>query len=428
MPSPAALSGELGLLSLFDLGQLLMLNGATGALAVTRDGRRGFLYFDGGRIVNALDDEHRDGEGAALRMFAWRTGQFEFRPEAPGASRAIEVSTEALMLEAARRLDESGAGGGVTEKLVERAGAFEALREAFQTVARAGAGAGLPELGAAGSPFALLQESSDVLLVRPGRVPRLRRAGQWRDAAAAPTEPASYERLRGRLPEGDETGGGDVRSFPIAHADGHEFAITRVRGEHEALWVRAAGLTPTALAQLDGPLRVLRSLLESRSGLVLVAGADADAADRLLHACVAELLARRGATVLLVAGARRWRHDEGAGALALAAAADAPAMLREIAPAVAAFDVAHATVCGEALAAAPLVLVAVVSPDEDGAFARWRARMGPGAGEAFDNLLAATPVGVVFTPGTCAPGQPLPFTAARLATAAELPGPHREAA
>ena len=60
--------GELGLIGLFDLGQLLMLNGATGELAIERDGRRGYLYFDRGQVVN------RSGPGLGI-------------PGAPGLAR-----------------------------------------------------------------------------------------------------------------------------------------------------------------------------------------------------------------------------------------------------------------------------------------------------------------------------------------------------
>ena len=54
--------GELGLLSLFDLAQLLMLNGATGTLHVVSGGKKGLLRFEKGQIANAIDERLRDGE------------------------------------------------------------------------------------------------------------------------------------------------------------------------------------------------------------------------------------------------------------------------------------------------------------------------------------------------------------------------------
>src|SRR5258706_10165687 len=79
----AAFSGELGLLSLFDLGQLLALNRATGSLAVLSEGRRGFLFFNLGKLVNAVDEAMLEGESAAYRVLQWRGGTLPFPPPAP---------------------------------------------------------------------------------------------------------------------------------------------------------------------------------------------------------------------------------------------------------------------------------------------------------------------------------------------------------
>src|SRR5258706_8228241 len=79
----AAFSGELGLLSLFDLGQLLALNRATGSLAVLSEGRRGFLFFNLGKLVNAVDEAMLEGESAAYRVLQWRGGTLPVPPRAP---------------------------------------------------------------------------------------------------------------------------------------------------------------------------------------------------------------------------------------------------------------------------------------------------------------------------------------------------------
>jgi hypothetical protein len=103
------LVGELGLLSLFDLVQLLVLNGATGTLRVASSGRQGHFRFERGQVAGALDDQGPDGIESAYRLFTWRTGTFAFSVGTPGSVRTIEDSTEAVMLEAARRMDEAGA-------------------------------------------------------------------------------------------------------------------------------------------------------------------------------------------------------------------------------------------------------------------------------------------------------------------------------
>src|SRR5215470_13633429 len=121
---PAKLNGELELIGLFDVSQLLMMNRATGRLALEQGGRRCALLFREGRIVNAVDEELREGEGAAFKIFAWKQGKFEFAAEAVGPGEALMGSTEALMLEAARRQDEAseklGGGAGTQARLRER--------------------------------------------------------------------------------------------------------------------------------------------------------------------------------------------------------------------------------------------------------------------------------------------------------------------
>ena len=183
MSTRPVILGELGLLSLFDLSQLLMLNGATGALHVASNGRKGHFRFERGQIANAVDDRLEEGEAAAYKLFSWRTGTFEFRVEPPTGGRNIHDSTEGLMLEAARRMDEAGVsedGESVTQALQARAGKFEALREAFQRVASDVGTAGR-EGGGGGMRFAGLTATGDTLLYRPGLPVRLLHAGTWQD-------------------------------------------------------------------------------------------------------------------------------------------------------------------------------------------------------------------------------------------------------
>ena len=130
MSTRPILMGELGVLSLFDLAQLLMLIGATGTLQVQSQGRKGFFRFERGQIANAVDERLSQGEEAAFRVFSWRTGSFDFRIEPPTGGRSIHESTDALMLEAARRIDEarsSEGGESLTLALQARAGGFAAL-------------------------------------------------------------------------------------------------------------------------------------------------------------------------------------------------------------------------------------------------------------------------------------------------------------
>lgn len=109
----AILSGELGAVSLFDLCQFLMLNRQSGELVIERGGKRVFVFFDAGQIVNAIDDGLNDGPPAAQRILLLTDGAFQFREGAVSPSRRIEVSTENLLLDVARQVDELAEQAGL---------------------------------------------------------------------------------------------------------------------------------------------------------------------------------------------------------------------------------------------------------------------------------------------------------------------------
>lgn len=104
--APAALEGRLSAVSLFDLCQFLMLNRKTGNLTVRSGTRTAYFTFQDGQVMTALDDSLRDGEAVVLQAVQWLDGSFEFNPGPVAPDRRIEASTENLLLEAARQLDE----------------------------------------------------------------------------------------------------------------------------------------------------------------------------------------------------------------------------------------------------------------------------------------------------------------------------------
>jgi hypothetical protein len=114
-----ALSGRLAAISLFDLCQFLMLNRKTGTLTVRADGGSGAAYFTffEGELCTALDDSLREGAEVVLWAVQWTEGSFEFVQWRVPPDRRMNASTETILLEAARQLDEmqekSRAGGGV---------------------------------------------------------------------------------------------------------------------------------------------------------------------------------------------------------------------------------------------------------------------------------------------------------------------------
>lgn len=100
------MTGTLGLFSLVDLFQLLASARRSGRLTVDHPRGRARVYFDKGVAVHA-DFDGMDGEEAVYALFADERGTFEFRIGMPAPEETIRSSTENLVLEAVRRLDEA---------------------------------------------------------------------------------------------------------------------------------------------------------------------------------------------------------------------------------------------------------------------------------------------------------------------------------
>jgi hypothetical protein len=424
-------AGDLGLVSLFDLGQLLMLNGATGRLVVKCEGRRGYLFFEDGRIVNAVDDEQREGEGAAYRIFSWKSGRFEFRPEPPGAARTILESPGALMLEAARRIDEAGepAGptGGEAARLRDRQNAMEELRDVFRRLAREAQGAGEAAAEPASQLLEALRDVDDRLLCRRGQMPRLFHDGSWLVVGEAPLSLEVFEELHARLlasgegrarlgADGAGRGAGSapdpVYTRAVTLDDGRMVCVTRLPQDgDEALWIRLARLPVPDAGQLDGPTERLHAALDVAHGLVVVGGPSVDAAERLLNALVAVAVRRRGGTALLVTDTPVYEHTAGEGVVLRATSETAVAALAALSPGIVAFDtvVPPVEAVARALRAAPLVVAGAVAPEAGAVLARWQAGLGGGLRSPLAALLAAGPLAVVFTPGVPMGEDRIPF-------------------
>jgi hypothetical protein len=101
------LMGDLGELPLPDLVQMTSVGGKTGRLVLfDEEGAvAGELMFRAGRLVGA-----RAGELAAEKAFyvllGLRSGSFDFDPQAELDDDEVNLSTESLLIEGMRRLDE----------------------------------------------------------------------------------------------------------------------------------------------------------------------------------------------------------------------------------------------------------------------------------------------------------------------------------
>ena len=105
------MTGTLGLFSLVDLFQLLSGASRTGRLAVDHPRAPARIYFDKGDVVHAEFDD-LEGEEAVYALFADERGTFHFRIGLPAQRTTVRMSTQNLVLEAVRRLDEEHRSDG----------------------------------------------------------------------------------------------------------------------------------------------------------------------------------------------------------------------------------------------------------------------------------------------------------------------------
>jgi len=110
--TPAGWSGSVGGLDIFDFIQLFSMSGKTTAIEVSFGARKGFLVFDEGRLVHASSGDLQ-GERAFFFMTSWQGGTFRELPRNAWkrSKRNINSTTNNLMMEAARLLDEARKAG-----------------------------------------------------------------------------------------------------------------------------------------------------------------------------------------------------------------------------------------------------------------------------------------------------------------------------
>jgi hypothetical protein len=410
MKPAGSLRGELGLVSLFDLGQLLMLNRATGCLTIVSEERKGYLYFGEGRLVNAVDDSFAEGENAAYRVFTWRTGSFDFVNEPLGGSTTIEIGTDALMLEAARRLDETAeqtgdaTASGQAARLRENQLALEALREEFHRVTgEARTEYAATDARSAIAPLYALSWPGDRLVYRAGRPPRRRQRGEWQETGEPPLTEAAYEDLRLRMLQActaaSAVASGASATRRVQLADGRVVAVEFVNeGPDESMWMRLVDLPAPDPARLEGDVEELGEILDLPGGLIVAGGADPGSMRRLLHSLARALAERHGDTVLFASADETFSHIDEAGLVLRTA----PALLRRsiaaLEPGTVVLDPTSATgeVMPEDLERVPRLLVGAIAPQPEALATRCLARLSLGGLERARASFGALPIAVVW--------------------------------
>jgi hypothetical protein len=97
---------------LSDMLQLVSSNGLSGRFVVAHAGYRATLWFEQGRVCHA-EAPDMVGDEAFFAAFGVETGRYFFEETSDlPANKTISSSTQFLILEALRKIDESRGGGG----------------------------------------------------------------------------------------------------------------------------------------------------------------------------------------------------------------------------------------------------------------------------------------------------------------------------
>jgi predicted regulator of Ras-like GTPase activity (Roadblock/LC7/MglB family) len=106
------MKGNLHDMAVADLIQHVCRDRKTAKVSIRISGRQAVLFFEDGNIVHAsLDD--MAGEEVIYEILRWEEGSFEMEIGVKPPAKTIEKSWSSLLLEGARRLDETGAGDAI---------------------------------------------------------------------------------------------------------------------------------------------------------------------------------------------------------------------------------------------------------------------------------------------------------------------------
>src|SRR5579859_1762098 len=101
-------AGNLTLMALPDLLQMMAANKSTGILELSRENLTGRIYARDGKLVYAVLGP-TECEKAIFRLLGWKDADFEFRPESFDPARferKISMSLENVLMEGFRQIDE----------------------------------------------------------------------------------------------------------------------------------------------------------------------------------------------------------------------------------------------------------------------------------------------------------------------------------
>src|SRR5690606_17600808 len=101
------LSGDLSDMGVVDLLQTFEMGRKTGVAKLHSGPHEATIYFRDGRVIDA-EHGHLVGEEAVYRCLIWTGGTFDVEFEAVERDEVIHTSTQGLLMEGMRRVDEWG--------------------------------------------------------------------------------------------------------------------------------------------------------------------------------------------------------------------------------------------------------------------------------------------------------------------------------
>jgi CheY-like chemotaxis protein len=101
-------AGALSDMAVVDLIQTIEISRKSGVIHFTNsDGKRGAIYFRNGKVIDA-ELGRLTGEDAVYRLLVWNEGEFEVEFKNVRRKDVIELSSQGLLMEGMRRVDEWG--------------------------------------------------------------------------------------------------------------------------------------------------------------------------------------------------------------------------------------------------------------------------------------------------------------------------------
>ncbi len=102
---PDVFMGDLSQIKLVDILRLLLSEGKTGKLILTKGNDAGEIYVEDGAVTHA-SSKANSGKEALFTMMTWMIGKFTFSPDALPKEKSIETGTDQLLEEGEKRIKE----------------------------------------------------------------------------------------------------------------------------------------------------------------------------------------------------------------------------------------------------------------------------------------------------------------------------------